>query len=122
MQVDEIYRFLQTSKLAVVSSIGTDGEPQSALVGIAVSPHLEVIFDTVASSRKYRNLKTDARISLVAGWEGETTVQYEGHARELAGEDLDRAKQMYFQVWPECIPHQQWPDIAYFLLTPRWVR
>jgi hypothetical protein len=74
----EIYGFVRARKLAVVSSIGSGGEPQSALVGIAISRQLEIVFDTVKSSRKYPNLKADPRIAVVTGWEGETTVQYEG--------------------------------------------
>jgi len=119
---EEVYQFILRRKLAVVSSVGPDGEPQSALVGIAVSPNLEIIFDTVKSSRKYPNLKRDNRIAVVIGWEGETTVQYEGLAIEPEGDELTRVKEIYFGAWPSCVEHQQWPDIAYFLIKPKWVR
>lgn len=119
---EEIYQFILKQKLAVISSTGPDGEPQSALVGIAVSPDLEIIFDTVKSSRKYPNLKRDNRIAVVVGWEDETTVQYEGLAIEPRDDELVRAKEIYFAGWPSCIEHQQWPDIAYFLIQPKWVR
>jgi len=119
---EEVYQFILRRKLAVVSSVGPDGEPQSALVGIAVSPNLEIIFDTVKSSRKYPNLKRDNRIAVVIGWEGETTVQYEGLAIEPEGDELVRAKEIYFAAWPDCIEHQTWPGIAYFLIKPQWVR
>jgi hypothetical protein len=44
-------------------------------VGIAVSRKLEIIFDTVNSSRKYDNLPANQAASFVIGWEGEVTVQ-----------------------------------------------
>lgn len=117
-----IYEFIRNRKLAVISSLGPRGEPQSALVGIAVSPELELVFDTVKTSRKYPNLKADPRISVVIGWEGEQTVQYEGMAGEPEGEELLRAKQTYFAAWPDGVRRQQWPGIAYFLIRPRWLR
>jgi Pyridoxamine 5'-phosphate oxidase len=119
---EEIYEFIRVRKLAVISSIGAGGEPQSALVGIAVSPDLEIVFDTVRSSRKYSNLKADPRIAVVVGWEGDQTVQYEGTAIEPVGEDLARAKEIYFTAWPSGIERQQWPGIAWFLIRPKWLR
>jgi Pyridoxamine 5'-phosphate oxidase len=117
-----IYEFVAARKYGVVSSIGPRGEPQSALVGIAISPELEIVFDTVKTSRKYPNLKADARIALVTGWEGEQSVQYEGLAVEPEGGELLRAKAIYFAAWPSGVERQKWPGIAYFLVRPTWVR
>jgi len=49
---DELYRFIAPHKLAVVSTVTADGRPQSALVGIAVTENLQLIFDTLRSTRK----------------------------------------------------------------------
>ena len=73
-----LYRFMSQHRYGVVSSIGGEGNPQSALVGIATSPDLEIIFDTVKSSRKYSNLIARPACSFVVGWSGEQTVQFEG--------------------------------------------
>ena len=117
-----VYRFIAARKYGVVSSIGPDGEPQSALVGISVSPELEIVFDTVKTSRKYPNLKADPRIAVVIGWEGEQTIQYQGLAMEPENGELQRAKAIYFTAWPSGIERQKWPGIAYFLIRPTWVR
>lgn len=122
MQLDQFYDFMHSRKLAVISTRSPGGDPQSALVGVAVSPELHIVFDTVKSSRKYANLKADPRISLVTGWDAEITVQYEGIAVEPEGEALHQAKNLYFKTWPECAEHQQWPGITWFLVTPRWIR
>lgn len=117
-----VYEFIAARKYGVISSIGPGGEPQSALVGIAVSPDLEIVFDTVKTSRKYPNLKVDPRIAVVTGWEGEQTVQFEGLAVEPENGELLRAKAIYFAAWPSGVERQKWPGIAYFLIRPAWVR
>jgi general stress protein 26 len=122
MQLDQLYDFIQARRLAVISTTSPSGDPQSALVGVAVSPELHIVFDTVKSSRKYANLKADPRISLVSGWDAEITVQYEGIAVEPEGEALDQAKSIYFKTWPDGVERQQWPGITWFLITPRWIR
>jgi uncharacterized pyridoxamine 5'-phosphate oxidase family protein len=122
MQLEELYNFIHARKLAVISTTSPAGNPQSALVGVAVSPELHIVFDTVKSSRRYTNLKADPRISLVSGWDGEITVQYEGLAVEPEGETLHQAKSLYFQTWPDGVDRQQWPGITWFLVTPRWIR
>lgn len=118
----DLYRFLLQCKLAVLGTIGGDNAPQSALVGIAVTDNLEIIFDTVKSSRKYPNLIARPACSLVIGWTGEQTVQYEGRADELSGDELDRCQRIYFKAWPECRTHLSWPGIVYFVVRPRWIR
>lgn len=122
MQLAELYNFIHARKLAVISTTSPAGNPQSALVGVAVSPELHIVFDTIKSSRKYTNLKADPRISLVSGWDAEITVQYEGIAVEPEGETLHRAKSLYFKTWPDGVDRQQWPGITWFLITPRWIR
>lgn len=67
-----LHSFMVRHRYGVVSSISEDGTPQSALVGIAISPDLEIIFDTVKSSRKYPNLIARPNCSFVVGWAGET--------------------------------------------------
>jgi hypothetical protein len=91
-------------------------------VGFAVTEKLEIIFDTVKSSRKYSNLIARAECAFVFGWSGEQTVQYEGIAEELAGESLRRYQDIYFRAWPDGPARLSWPGIVYFVVTPKWVR
>jgi hypothetical protein len=80
----ELLAYMRDHRLAVVSSIGGRGEPQSALVGIAVSSRCEVIFDTVRDSRKHANLLRDPRASIAFTGPAEQTLQVEGIARPIA--------------------------------------
>ena len=117
-----IHSFMARSRFGVLSSISSDGMPQSALVGIAMTTELEIIFDTVKSSRKYPNLSQNPSCSFVVGWDGEQTVQFEGIAREPQGEELRKYQEAYFAVWPDGPARMSWPEIAYFVVRPTWLR
>ena len=95
-----LYAFMAEQDYAVVASVGPTGTPQSALIGIAVTPACDVIFDTLRSSRKYPNLLARPACSLVLGWSGEQTVQLEGLATELEGAELERCQEIYIAAWP----------------------
>jgi hypothetical protein len=118
----ELYQFLAGHTLGVVGSISADGAPQSALVGIAVTEDLEIVFDTLNTTRKYRNLVSNSKASVVVGWEGETTAQFEGEAFLPEGEELARYKEVYFSKWPDGVDRQNWPGLVYFVVRPRWIR
>ena len=122
MTKPELFKFMAARKLAVVGSKGPNGIPQSALVGIAVTEELEVVFDTLKTTRKYRNLTSDSRASLAIGWEGEQTVQLEGEAFLPKGEALMRYKNIYFSNWPDGPSRQNWPGLVYFVIRPGWIR
>jgi pyridoxine/pyridoxamine 5'-phosphate oxidase len=122
MRESDLYRFIAQGKLGVLSSVSPSGAPQSALVGIAVTEDLQIVFDTVKTSRKYGNLKARPACSFVFGWTGEQTVQYEGIAEELGGAQLQRYQEVYFQTWPDGPSRSQWPGIVYFLVKPKWIR
>ena len=117
-----IHTFMAQFRYGVVSSIAHNGTPQSALVGIATTPELEIIFDTVKSSRKYPNLVARPACSIAVGWGGEQTVQFEGAAHEPEGAELKRYQEAYFAVWQDGLAHMAWPGIAYFVVQPRWIR
>jgi len=117
-----LHAFMRQHRYGVVSSISAGGAPQSALVGIATTQDLEIVFDTVQSSRKYPNLIARPACSFVVGWAGEQTVQFEGTATEPKGPELKRYQQMHFRVWPEGPARMSWPGIAYFVVRPRWIR
>lgn len=117
-----LFAFLSQHRYGVLSSIGVEGPPQSALVGIAVTPELEIVFDTVTSSRKYPNLRARPACSFVVGWQGEQTVQFEGVASVPAEPELTRYREAYFRVWPDGPARLAWPGLVHFVVRPVWVR
>lgn len=118
----DVYTFMALCRLGVLSTISDANTPQSALVGIAITPQFEIIFDTVKSSRKYSNLIAKPCCSFVIGWVGEQTVQYEGEAQELESPELERYQETYFKVWPDGPARLSWPGIVYFVVRPTWIR
>lgn len=117
----DLIRFLQRQRLAVVSSLAPDGAPQSAVVGIATSDGGEIVFDTLGTTRKARNLRRDPRASL-AVWEGERTLQVEGLCDEPAGPERDRLREVYFAGYPDGRDRLAWPHLTHFRLRPLWAR
>ena len=122
MDVDEVFQFMNSERLAVLATAGENGQPEAALMGFAVTPELEIIFDTVRSSRKYPNLKKNPRVAWVIGCTTEVTVQYEGIAEELEGTEMAIYKKPYFAKFPDGPARESWPGITYFVVRPKWVR
>src|SRR5689334_1264684 len=125
MTPSELLRFMRTQRLAVQASHALEGGAQAALVGIAVTDAFEIVFDTLATTRKARNLRTSPRAAFVLGGWGagdERTVQFEGIADEPIGAELERIKQSYFDAWPDGPARASWPGITYFRVRPTWIR
>ena len=126
MEKTELLTYLQGQRLGVLGTISRDNEPQAALVGYAATSDLEILFDTVRTSRKYGNMIANPRVSFTVGntvGKGdERTAQYEGIAEELAGESLARFQPVYFATWPDGVDRIRWPGITWFVIRPRWIR
>lgn len=118
----ELLPFLQTHRLGVQSTVSPTGEPQAAVVGIGVTPELEIVFDTLDTTRKCRNLRADPRIALVIGWDEEITVQLQGIADEPTGAERDRILEAYFTAYPDGRDRLAWKGITHFRVRPTWIR
>lgn len=122
MTTDDLYSFLTAQRYGVLGTISPENLPQAALVGIATTPSLELIFDTLKTTRKYRNLMANPKVSFVVGWENEITLQYEGEAEEPQGQALEQCKKIYFAKWPDGPEREKWPHITYINVRPTWIR
>lgn len=118
----ELYAFIARRRYGVVATVQSDGATESALVGIAVSPELEIYFDTLGTTRKAVNLRRDPRVSFVIGWDNEQSVQLEGIADEPKGADLAALKRVYYAAWPDGPARESWPGITWVRVKPRWIR
>lgn len=125
MTASDLLRFLRTQHLAVQASCAPEGGAQAALVGIAVTDAFEIVFDTLETTRKARNLRAAPRTAFVlGGWLAgdERTVQFEGIADEPTGADLERIKESYYAAWPDGRTRAAWPGLTYFRVRPTWIR
>jgi len=125
MSPTELLEFMRTHRLAVEASCAPGGAAQAALVGIAVTDAFEIVFDTLDTTRKARNLRASARAAFVLGGSmagDQRTVQFEGIADEPRGAMLERVKTAYFAAWPDGPSRASWPGITYFRVRPTWIR
>ena len=88
--------FLRAAGGAVVASNSGTGHPESAYVNIAITDDARIVFGTNAASRKFENICSDPRLSMVVMRGRQDEVQLEGEARVLedseaaaAGETLE---------------------------------
>jgi uncharacterized pyridoxamine 5'-phosphate oxidase family protein len=123
MTIKFLYDFISKNKHAVLSTVTKDASPEAALIGFAVTEDLQIIFDTVNTSRKYQNLITNPAIAFVIGWHNEQTIQYEGVAKIPGATELDKLLEIYFKVFPDGRERKEtWKNIAYFSVDPKWIR
>jgi pyridoxine/pyridoxamine 5'-phosphate oxidase len=107
---------------AVEATVAASGAPQAAVIGFAVTRDLELVFDTLKTSRKYQNMLKAPKMALVIGWDDAQTLQIEGVADEPKGAALERLKARYFEVFPDGRERESWKDITYVRVKPHWFR
>ena len=119
-----VLEYMRSQRLAVVSSLSAEGAPQSALVGVAVTDALEIVFDTTSVTRKHANLSRNNRAAVTFGGAGEQTLQLEGLAHPVSfdGESDALYREAYYQAWPSGRDRRAWPNIAYWRIVPTWIR
>lgn len=70
--------------LGVISTVGTNGKPESAVVYFSCDENLDLYFTTRKSSRKYKNLSTNHAVAFVLyDDEQKKTIQIEGTAETI---------------------------------------
>jgi pyridoxine/pyridoxamine 5'-phosphate oxidase len=122
MTLEEIFDIARSKRYLVVSTVNASGAPEAALMGFAWMQANEVVFDTLSTSRKAINLASNPTAALVIGWDDNISLQIEGTARRPVVEDLASAKAAYFRVWPDGRARETWPNIAYVVVQPEWIR
>jgi general stress protein 26 len=122
MTLEEVFDIARRKRFVVVSTVNESGAPEAALMGFALTQANEVVFDTLSTSRKVVNLARNPAAALVIGWDDNISLQIEGLARRPVGDELASAKAAYFREWPDGRARENWPNIAYVVVQPKWVR
>lgn len=122
-QKTKILEFLQKQLLTVISTVHDNG-PQGAVISFAENENLELFFGTFNTTRKYVNIKNNPKVAFVIGWSLDEviTVQYEGVATELEGEESVAASQKIITKNPGSARFVNDPRQRYFKVTPSWMR
>ncbi len=114
--------FLRAHRLAVMATASADGRPEAALINIAATPDLEIVFETVSATRKFANLRNNPLVSLVVGWQEGKTLQLDGVVEELEAAAYEKLVPIFFSAFPQQRSHEYWPGNIYFRIRPFWVR
>lgn len=114
--------FIKKHNIGVLATITQDGKPEAAVIEFAETDDFELVFDTFTTYRKYKNIQYNPNVAFVIGWDENITVQYEGVTKELRGSELKKYKKIYFTKNPDAQKWQKYEEIAYFKITPTWVR
>ena len=117
-----ILDFIKKHTIGVVSTVSPKNTPEAAVVEFGQTEDHEIIFDTLSDSRKYKNLQTNNYVALVIGWDEDITVQYEGQASELSGEELTKYKVIFFKKLPHARKWEKVKGIKFFKIVPNWIR
>ena len=88
MTREEFVEFVRAARMGVVATVDASGDPEAALVDLAVTDAGEIVFDSLATARKVANIGHHARVAVVVGWTDGVSVQIEGDARVRSGDDL----------------------------------
>ena len=96
----EFAQFVRAARMGVVATVDDAGNPEAALVDLAVTGSGEVIFDTRTDARKADNIAFDPRIALVVGWAEGVSIQVEGLADILVGAERAEYGRMYCEQFP----------------------
>lgn len=123
-QKTKIHEFIKKQVLTVISTVHADGNPQAAVIGFAENENLELFFGTFNTTRKYANIKRDPHVAFVIGWSLDEviTVQYEGIATELEGEEAAAMANKLIAKNPGVARFAQDSRQRYFKVNPKWIR
>jgi general stress protein 26 len=120
----EVLAYMRLHRYVVIATVNADGAPQAALINIASTNALEVIFDTLTTSRKHANLLRETRVALTFSGPEDETLQLEGVAFPVAttGTADYEYREAYYTVWPDGRERASMPTLAYWRVVPRWAR
>ncbi|OGD86569.1 hypothetical protein A2870_02130 [Candidatus Curtissbacteria bacterium RIFCSPHIGHO2_01_FULL_41_11] len=97
-------------------------KPEAAVVDFAQTENLELIFHTLASTRKAQNIQINKNVAFVIGWDENITVQYEGEVGEISDSELEQDKKLYLLKIPEAVKWINEDESKFFKVSPRWIR
>jgi len=120
----KILKFIKGKEVGVISTLDSkDKIPESAAVVFSETKNLEIIFGTSNTSRKYMNLKENSHVSFVIGAEnGEKSIQYEGIAREVRGDEEEVCRKVHLKKNPASKKYAYMDEQVYFIIEPKWIR
>lgn len=123
-----ILHFLETKKIAVLTTLLEDSTPHSATLHYShTSDPLKLYFSTKNTSRKCQNLLNGqvGKSSLVIGFSEEEwiTLQMEGTIQIVTNKnELDKISPLHYSRHPNSAKFKDDPATVFLAFTPNWWR
>lgn len=121
MEKQEILNFIHLHDLCVLSTVSPANRAEAAVIKFVITDNFEIVFNTYTTYRKYENLKANKNVAVVIGGEKGITVQYEGKAQELLGNELEKYQELFHQQHQKSKWHTH-PQTRLFKIIPTWLR
>ncbi len=120
MDQADLIAYVNEKRYGVLSSIGPEGEPQSAYLAVVATAQGELVFNANSDSRKVLNLQRDPRIALVLGGPDHTTLQAQGTVDFPEGPERDRLVAVYIEALPRFSRSAVNPNITFMRIAIEW--
>lgn len=118
-----IQEIMASNNLCVLSTVDSEGKPESALVGFSSDEKFGLLIGTSTSARKYKNLQIEPTVSVVIGFgQNKQTVQYEGIAKEVNTLSIPDRLEKHIAKIPTAQKYADNPDQRWFIVSPTWIR
>lgn len=119
---DALDTFLRERVFCVISTVGANAQPESAMVGFSHTKNFDVVIGTSNKSRKYANLTQNPKVSVVVG-DGGGTVQLDGTADVLANDTYAAMVEAgKITALPGVDAYRNDPAQVFVKITPSWIR
>lgn len=115
-----LIEFVRRAGAGVIASNSGTGYPESAYVLLAADDRGRVILGTNAQSRKFVNVSSDPRVSLVLVEEGQHSVQLEGEVAVLDETRIPAAAQVLSAQHPGATQTNDPENLRILEVTVRW--
>ena len=104
----------------VLATTSADGSPEAALVGIATLDDGTLIVNAPSSARKVAHLRRQPRVALVVGTGAVRSLQVEGTAEVLDGDERIRLGSAYDALYPGS--RSLADGFVVIAIRPDWIR
>ncbi len=121
MTLEDILRKADTMNSMTIATVGEDGEPQASTIEFCVQGNA-ILFDSFEASRKVKNIERGSRVALVIMPSETSTVQLQGEALVLTGDERDRAVETYIAKIPRASGWINNDDVKVFSVRLSWAR
>ena len=115
-------KILFENEHCVLASASLSGKPEAATIQYIADSKYNLYFETFPSYRKYPNLKSNPRVSIVVDRLPDHTIQMDGNVKELSGSEAEETKKKLINKYGEGTGYYSDPKIKFFKFTPKWIR